>query len=152
MWTNLKFLISSWRGIGSGQAGSSNVERSYQLILNEKFLEVRNKSTYPPQSQNPQGEVHEDLGLISYDEARKAFVFRQFRIEGFVNQYVMDYLAPDGKTIVFTSESIENIPAGWRARESYQVVNPDEFTETFELAAPGKEFELYVKSLFKRIA
>jgi len=152
MWTNLKFLISSWRGIGSGQAGSSNVERSYQLILNEKFLEVRNKSTYPPQSQNPQGEVHEDLGLISYDEARKAFVFRQFRIEGFVNQYIMDYLAPDGKTIVFTSESIENIPAGWRARESYQVVNPDEFTETFELAAPGKEFKLYVKSLFKRIA
>lgn len=152
MWTNLKFLIGSWRGIGSGQAGSSNVARSYQLILNEKFLEVRNKSTYPPQSQNPQGEVHEDLGLISYDEARKAFVFRQFHIEGFVNQYVMDYLAPDGKTIVFTSESIENIPAGWRARESYQVVNPDEFTETFELAAPGKEFELYVKSLFKRIA
>ena len=152
MWTNLKFLIGSWRGIGSGQAGSSNVARSYQLILNEKFLEVRNKSTYPPQSQNPQGEVHEDLGLISYDEARKAFVFRQFRIEGFVNQYIMDYLAPDGKTIVFTSESIENIPAGWRARESYQVVNPDEFTETFELAAPGKEFKLYVKSLFKRIA
>ena len=152
MWTNLKFLIGSWRGIGSGQAGSSNVERSYQLILNEKFLEVRNKSTYPPQSQNPQGEVHEDLGLISYDEARKAFVFRQFHIEGFVNQYVMDYLAPDGKTIVFTSESIENIPAGWRARESYLVVNPDEFTETFELAAPGKEFKLYVKSLFKRIA
>ena len=152
MWTNLKFLIGSWRGIGSGQAGSSNVARSYQLILNEKFLEVRNKSTYPPQSQNPQGEVHEDLGLISYDEARKAFVFRQFHIEGFVNQYVMDYLAPDGKTIVFTSESIENIPTGWRARESYQVVNPDEFTETFELAAPGKEFELYVKSLFKRIA
>ena len=152
MWTNLKFLIGSWRGIGSGQAGSSNVARSYQLILNEKFLEVRNKSTYPPQSQNPQGEVHEDLGLISYHEARKAFVFRQFHIEGFVNQYVMDYLAPDGRTIVFTSESIENIPAGWRARESYQVVNPDEFTETFELAAPGKEFELYVKSLFKRIA
>ena len=152
MWTNLKFLIGSWRGIGSGQAGSSNVARSYQLILNEKFLEVRNKSTYPPQSQNPQGEVHEDLGLISYDEARKAFVFRQFHIEGFVNQYVMDYLAPDGRTIVFTSESIENIPTGWRARESYLVVNPDEFTETFELAAPGKEFELYVKSLFKRIA
>jgi hypothetical protein len=119
MWTNLKFLIGSWRGIGSGQAGSSNVARSYQLILNEKFLEVRNKSTYPPQSQNPQGEVHEDLGLISYHEARKAFVFRQFHIEGFVNQYVMDYLAPDGRTIVFTSESIENIPAGWRARESY---------------------------------
>jgi hypothetical protein len=150
MWTNLKFLIGLWRGNGSGQAGTSNVERSYQLILNGKFLQVRNKSTYAPQSQNPQGEVHEDLGLISYDETRKIYVFRQFHIEGFVNQYVMDYLAPDGKTIVFTSESIENIPAG-RAKESYQVVNPDEFIETFELAAPGKNFELYVRSQFKRI-
>lgn len=151
MWTNLKFLIGSWQGNGSGQAGTSNVERSYQLILNGKFLQVRNKSTYPPQSQNPQGEVHQDLGLISYDESRKTYIFRQFHIEGFVNQYVMDYLAPDGKTIVFTSESIENIPAGWRARESYQVINPDEFIETFELAPPGKDFELYVRSQFKRL-
>ena len=75
----------------------------------------------------------------------------QFHIEGFVNQYVMDYLAPDGKTIVFTSESIENIPSGWRARESYQVINPDEFIETFELAPLGKDFELYVRSQFKCI-
>jgi len=151
MWTNLNFLIGSWQGVGSGQAGNSNVERSYQLILNDKFLEVRNKSTYPPQSQNPQGEVHEDLGLISFDKTRKTFILRKFHVEGFVNQYVMDYLSPDGKMFVFTSESIENIPAGWRARETYQVVNSDDFTETFELAAPGKDFELYVRSQCKRL-
>ena len=77
---------------------------------------------------------------------------RQFHVEGFVNQYVMDYLSPDGKTIVFTTESIENIPAGWRARETYQVLDPDEFTETFELAEPGKDFVLYVRNQFKRLA
>ena len=152
MWTNLNFLVGSWQGTGSGQPGNSQVERSYQFILNGKFLEERNKSTYPPQSQNPQGEIHEDLGLIGYDKARKTFVYRQFHVEGFVNQYVMDYLSPDGKTIVFTTESIENIPAGWRARETYQVLSPDEFTETFELAEPGKEFELYVRNQFKRLA
>jgi hypothetical protein len=152
MWTSLNFLVGSWQGTGTGQPGNSQVERSYQFILNGKFLEERNKSTYPPQNQNPQGEIHEDLGLFSYDKARKTFVYRQFHLEGFVNQYVMDYLAPDGKTIVFTTESIENIPAGWRARETYQVLSPDEFTETFELAEPGKDFELYVKSQFKRLA
>jgi len=152
MWTNLNFLVGSWQGTGSGQPGNSQVERSYQFILNGKFLEERNKSTYPPQSQNPQGEIHEDLGLIGYDKARKTFVYRQFHVEGFVNQYVMDYLSPDGKTIVFTTESIENIPAGWRARETYQVLNPDEFTETFELAEPGKDFVLYVRNQFKRLA
>ena len=150
MWSSFESFIGRWHGTGSGEPGNSQVERSYRLILNDKFLEVKNKSTYPPQSQNPQGEVHEDLGLFSYDKARKAYILRQFHVEGFVNQYVMDYLAPDGKTIVFITENIENIQAGWRAKETYQLINPDEFTETFELAPPGKDFELYVRNQFIR--
>ena len=152
MWKNLNFLVGSWRGSGIGQPGISQVERSYQFVLNGKFLEARNKSTWAPKNENLEGEVHEDFGLISYDSARKAFILRQFHVEGFVNQYVMDLLAPDGNTIVFTSESIENIPAGWRARETYRVANPDEFTEIFELAAPGKTFELYSSSHLKRVS
>ncbi len=151
MWTQLNFLAGEWQGTGSGQPGTSQVERTYQFILNDHFIEVRNKSTWAPTSENPQGEVHQDLGLISYDKSRKVFVLRQFHVEGFVNQYVLSDLAPDGKTIVFTSESIENIPAGWRARETYQVASPDEFSEVFELAAPGKDFEVYSTSRLKRI-
>ena len=56
----------------------------------------------------------------------------------------------DGKTIVFTSESIENIPSGFRARETYKKLGRDEFTEVFEIAEPGKEFELYSEGHFKR--
>ena len=151
MWTSFNFFVGAWHGIGSGKPGASQVERSYQFVLNGKFLEVRNKSTYPPQNQNPQGEVHEDMGLIGYDTLRKTFIFRQFHVEGFVNQFALDYLGPDGQTIVFTTESIENIPAGWRARETYHVVNSDEFTEVFELAAPGKDFEVYSTSHLKRV-
>ena len=84
MWTHLKTLAGAWRGTGSGQPGESTVERAYRFVLNEKFLEVRNKSTYLPQTGNPNGEVHEDFGLISFDEARGKHVFRQFHIEGFV--------------------------------------------------------------------
>jgi len=51
---------------------------------------------------------------------------------------------------VFISESIENIPAGFLAKETYHIINNDEFTETFELAEPGKEFELYSKAVLKR--
>jgi hypothetical protein len=50
----------------------------------------------------------------------------------------------------FVTEAIENIPAGWRARETYQILNDNEFTERFELAAPGKGFKLYSESTFKR--
>jgi hypothetical protein len=116
------------------------------------FLEARNKSTWAPKGKNLEGEVHEDIGIISYDTARKSFILRQFHVEGFVNQYILDYLAPDGKTLIFTTESIENIPAGWRTRETYRVNNTDEFTEIFELAAPEKDFELYSSSYLKRIS
>lgn len=150
MWTPFNFLIGSWHGTGSGQPGTSQVERTYQFILNNKFLQVQNKSTYPPQEKNPQGEVHEDLGIISHDSARKVFVFRQFHVEGFVNEYILENPTPDGTTLVFVTERIENIPTGWRAKETYTVLNPDEFTEVFELAAPGKDFEIYSKSHFKR--
>ena len=86
--------------------------------------------------------------MVSFDKSRKKFVFRQFHVEGFVNQYVIT--STDDKTIVFTSESIENIPAGFGARETYTILGPDEFKEVFEIAAPGKDFEVYSEGHFKR--
>jgi hypothetical protein len=88
--------------------------------------------------------------MIGYDGIRKRFVFRQFHTEGFVNTYVQEPTA-DAKTIVFVTEAIENIPAGWRARETYTIVSNDEFTERFELAEPGREFELYSEAHLKRV-
>ena len=69
---------------------------------------------YPQQEKNPKGEVHEDLGLFSYDGKRKKFVLRQFHVEGFVNEYVEQEITADGKTLRFVTERIENIPDGWR--------------------------------------
>jgi len=146
----LQFFVGHWQGTAHGEPGSGTVERDYEFVMNETFIRVRNKSIYPPQEKNPKGETHEDFGLFSYDGNRKKHVLRQFHVEGFVNQYVEDTFAPDGKKMVFVTEAIENIPAGWRARETYQVFNDNEFTEQFELAAPGEGFKLYSESAFKR--
>ena len=147
-WETLRPLVGVWEGTGSGQPGVSKIEREYRLVLNDKFLHVQNKSTYDPQPQNPKGEVHQDWGMMSFDKSRKKFVFRQFHVEGFVNQYVMT--STDATIIAFTSESIENIPAGFRARETYKILGPDEFTEVFEIAEPGKDFQIYSEGHFKR--
>ena len=147
-WAPLRFLLGTWEGTSSGRPGDGTVRREYRFALSGQFIEVRNTSTYAPQPRNPNGERHEDVGYISYDKTRKTFVLRQFHVEGFVNTYVA---AIDvSKAVVFTSESIENIPAGWRARETYVVVGPDEFEETFELAEPSKDFEVYTRARFKR--
>jgi hypothetical protein len=150
VWEPLRFLIGAWEGVGKGQPGVSRMEREYQFALDGKFIQARNKSIYAPQEKNPKGEQHEDWGMLSFDKGRKQFVLRQFHVEGFVNQYVMEKPAADTKTLVFQTESIENIPAGWRARETYKIISRDEFTETFELAAPGKDFEVYSESQLKR--
>jgi len=58
--------------------------------------------------------------VFSFDKARGWSVFRQFQVEGYVNQYVAD-ADPQRGRVVFTSEAIENIPPGYRARETYVV-------------------------------
>ena len=69
-------------------------------------------------------------------------IYRQFHIEGFVNQYAMKPVS-DPKTLLFVSEATENIAPGWLARETYHILSTDEFKEVLELAAPGKGSELY---------
>jgi hypothetical protein len=141
------FLVGRWQGTSEGEPGKGTVRREYSRVLNSRFIRVQNRSEYPPQEKNPKGEVHEDEGFISYDRARQRLVLRQFHVEGFVNQYVQQ----SDSALVFTSESIENIPAGWRARETYVVNGPDEFQEIFELSPPGKPFEVYSHARFTRV-
>lgn len=143
-------LIGKWTGTSEGQPGNGAVERDYERVLRSRFIRGRNRNTYPPQEKNPKGEIHEDEGLFSFDRARKRIVFRQFHGEGFVNTYVQDVEANPG-TVSFTTDSIENIPAGWRARETYLFHGPDEIEEVFELAEAGKPFAVYSRTRLKRV-
>ena len=143
-------LIGKWTGTSEGQPGNGTVEREYAREFGTRFIRVRNRSTYPPQDKNPKGEVHQDEGWFSFDRSRKRLVFRQFHTEGFVNQYVEDAQRPP-QSVVFVSEAIENIPAGYRARETYLLHGPDELEEVFEIAEPGKDFALYSRTRLKRV-
>jgi len=146
----VRILIGRWEGTSEGQPGKGTVRREYTRVLNSRFIRINNRNEYPPQDQNPKGEIHEDEGWFSYDRARKRLVLRQFHIEGFVNQYVEDGVSSPQR-VVFVSESIENIPAGWRARETYLIHGPDEFEEVFELAEDGKPFAVYSRARLKRV-
>lgn len=149
-WSPFIFFIGTWKGTGKGEPGISQLERQYQFVLAGKYIQVKHKSVYAPQEKNPRGETHEDLGFFSYDRRPKQHVFRQFHIEGFVIQYRLESITEDRKTIVFLSESIENIPPGFRARETHRILSENEFVETFEMAGPGKEFTVYSENHFKR--
>jgi poly(3-hydroxybutyrate) depolymerase len=143
-------LLGKWTGASEGQPGNGSTDREYERMLGSRFIRARNRTTYPPQEKNPKGERHEDEGVFSFDRARKRIVLRQFHAEGFVNTYVQDLEAKPG-TLSFTTDAIENIPAGWRARETYLFHGPDEVEEVFELAEAGKPFSVYSRVRLKRV-
>lgn len=147
-WAPLRFLIGTWEGTSRGQPGNGTVRREYRLVLRDRFIEGRTTSTYPPQDKNPKGEVHEDVAYLSYDRRSKAFRMRQFHVEGFVTEYMAASIGP--AEVVFNSETLENIPPGWRARETWRVTGADSFVEIFELAEPGKDFTVYSETRLTR--
>ena len=59
--------------------------------------------------------MHEEIGLISFDKARSQYVLREFHVEGFVNQYLLEQDAGDKTIFIFVTESMQNMPPGWRA-------------------------------------
>lgn len=150
-WEPLKMFEGQWVGHETGAAGIGQGERSYEFIMNGKYLYFKNKSTFEPQEKNPEGEVHEDWGFFSYDNFRKTIVLRQFHSEGYVNQYTIIADTSDLKSLILVTESIENVPDGFRARYIYKFKNENEFTEIFELASPGKDFNPLLENHWTRV-
>ncbi len=148
-WSAVRFMVGEWKGESEGEPGKGTVKRSYRFVLGDKFLHEQNVPTYPQQPKNEKGEVHGHWSFFSHDRAGRTLVPRQLHQEGFVNQYAM--LPVAAGAVVFESEALENDPPGWKACETYQVVSPDEFIETFELSQGGKPYEVSGRARFKRI-
>lgn len=148
-WQPLERFIGEWTGTSNGQPGQGEVTRRYARVLGGRFIQETSTSTYPPQEKNKNGEVHQHTGMFSHDRQRKVLVLRQFHIEGFVNTY-RQASPPGAARLVFESEAFENLNSAWRARESYEFDGDDRLTETFELAAPGKDFQVYSRTELKR--
>ena len=114
------------------------------------YIGLLRSLTAMPQEKNPKGEVHEDRTYYSYDTNRKVIACRQFNSEGFINQFVLDSLSSDQKTLIFITENSENAPTGLRVRLIYEIKNENEFVETFELGFVGKQFSCWMTNHWKR--
>lgn len=142
--TPISRFVGRWRGTVTGEPGTGTVERTYAPILAGKFIEERNASRHVS------GEVHHHIAYWSFDRRRSRFVLRQFHVESFVNQFVATTAEFVGGRLVIDSESIENIPPGFRARETYVFDGENSFDKLFEIAEPNGEFSLYSHNRFRR--
>ena len=148
-WAPLRAFEGKWEGETSGKPGKGTTSRDYRFELNGKFLFQRDTSVYQPGDPAGKPLRHEDFGVFSYDTSLKKILWRQFHSEGFVNEYALDSVSEDGKTLEFLTTHIENLP-GFRAKKQYRIVSGTEIEETFWLAPPGKEFAVYTVAHLKR--
>jgi hypothetical protein len=148
IWEPLRFLEGTWVG---ETPGVSEVTQTYQFVLKGKFLHMKTRSVFEPTEKNPEGEVHEDFGIFSYDQGRKTFMMRGFYVEGFVNTYVMENMSEDGKSFTFLTEHVENAPEGTKAKLEFKVISTGEIEQSFHVAFPGREFScLFINNLKKQ--
>ncbi len=148
-WETLKLLVGSWEGAIDGILGTGKGVRVYEFIIRDRYLSSKHSSVRLPQEKSPQGDNHEELGIFSYDATRAKFVYRQFVVEGFVNQYVCEMESEQSKFVCVT-ESVEN-GGGLRARWTVTIQNSFIFDEVFELAEPGRDFEEFFRNRWERL-
>lgn len=147
IWASFKFLEGKWT---DEKPGVSKVTQVYEFIFNRKYLQMRTRAVFEPTEKSPKGEVHEDLGIFSYDQVRKTFVFRQFHIEGFVIQYILEKRDERINELTFISEQIENAPSGTKAKEAFKFINEDEIEQSFYVAWPNKDYACFALNKLKR--
>jgi hypothetical protein len=143
-------LIGDWTGVSEGEPGTAATTRHATRAQNDHFVFVEGRSVYPKQDKNKSGEIHTQLDVWSYDKARKLIVLRQFDSLGFASTYVQDKAASINGKFVLVSEHLENVPAGLKARYTFEFKGTDEYHELFELDENGKGFQTYVSGRFLR--
>ena len=149
-WAVLSVFEGKWEGATTGKPGKGHTSREYKFELNGHFLSQRDQSVYQPEDPSAKPVVHEDFGVFSYDSNLKKIVWSQFHSEGFVNEYSLESVSADGKSLEFVTTRIENLP-GFRAKKLYRIVSNDDIEETFLLAPPGKDFDVYTVAHLKRV-
>lgn len=142
-WEHLRFLEGTWEGTGDGMSGVSSVVQKYSFVFNGQFLHMATKAVFEPQDKNPEGEIHEDFGVVSFDRSRNVFVLRSFYIEGFVNHYIFNPDSQNGNAIEFATESVENAPPGTKAKLIFIKINERKIEQSFHVAFPGQEFSCF---------
>lgn len=145
-WGPLRLLEGTWEGAIDGRLGQGKGLRRFYFILDGKFLLLRHASVRLPQEKSPKGDYHLELGVFSFDRERKTLVYREFLVEGYVNRYTCDV---EPRRLLCTTESVENGP-GMRARYTLEISDGYRHHETFELASPGEELQVYFTNRWTR--
>ncbi len=149
-WSAFEFFTGAWTGEESATFGEGRGERTYEFVLQGRYLLGRNRSVFPPQDGLPDGDVHEDWSVVSFDAERNTYVLRQFNSEGFVNTFVLDDASTPPQRMVFVLEASENARG---ARATLTTTRTEAgFEEVFDVTLPGATNSITIRGRWTRTA
>ena len=146
----LAWLVGEWQGYGKFGTRMTYAHRKYSYDLEGMYLVERTIDMFPPPEPSTEFEVHQDFVVYYRDTTTGGLKAKAFFVEAFVTSETVSG-GEGGKPIIAESTEIENGPPGLRTRFTLTRETNDRFKETFEIARPGKEFELAEESFYKRI-
>lgn len=148
----LDVLLGKWSGQGTGFGNNrSTIHSEFNYVMNGAFIEAQNVSEFEPTDANPDGERHVDRGFFSYDSERKIIVYRQFHIEGYVNQYILNDSLSGDSVLVFETESIESFVPGGKARYTIHILSENEIETIFDVSFPGRDYGCFGNNRLRRM-
>jgi len=142
----LDFFVGSWEGTGTAPGGTSKNTCRIEKKLSGKVLTITTHSTISGEKPD----VHEDMGIVSFNKATGKVTFRQYHAEGYMNRYQLE-LHDNGTRLVFTSDLIENFAPNWTARVTMVRKGADKFDDMLELKPPGKDWFRCCQTSYQRV-
>lgn len=142
--SRFEMLAGKWEGNGEGFGNAkSKITAEYAWLMNKQYMEIKHRSVFEPTQQNQEGEIHEDIGIISFDKAENAVVFRQYHTEGYMNEYILNDSLSTSDVLVFETREIENFVPGGKARFTIKILSDHELETVFDVGFPGREMACF---------
>ena len=143
----LAWLAGAWQGYGQFGERVTYIHKAFSYEVAGRYLVERTLDMFPPARPTTEFELHQDV--TTFYRTAGGYRAKGFYVEGFVWNSTV---TAGADRVVVETESVENGPAGIRARVTYVKDGPDGFKGTFELAMPGQDFTLVETLVMRRIS
>ncbi|HKE28344.1 MAG TPA: hypothetical protein VKB88_38610 [Bryobacteraceae bacterium] len=142
-WGPLQFLVGKWVGEGSGDPGKGAGAFSLLPDLQGKILVRKSFAEYPAANGRP-ATRHDDLMIVYREPGSGELRATYYDSEGHTIAYVVQ--AVEGG-VAFVSDGPRDQT---RYRLTYLAAGKDRAKLKFEIAPPGKDFNLYLDAAIRR--
>ncbi len=149
-WLEVRFLVGDWRGSTTGEEGKGTVTKTFRFLLSGMFLQEKSRYDFPPQTNYPNGSVIAHASFLAQDKIRKLVLYRQHHDDHRKGVFPLSKSQSTTTKLVFESEPPVEAPTPLKVRETWELVSPNAFTETVEVAQDGKTFVVQSRVSFQR--